>query len=151
MGTWDEICLICGMRLGGGPDILYRDLETFLAKLLQDLQGQNLNLDLDKDQLTKEIRDILLLFEPDMRRSIKYKEVTVGLPEWSVPYFPSPLWSDTWAGWEAIAIGTFNDQEHGFVAFTPVNIKFPRGFVSYVSLLASLVDFITGRHHSPRR
>jgi hypothetical protein len=148
MGSWDEICLICGIRPGGGPDTLYRNLETFLAKLLQNLQGQNLNLDLDEDQLTKEIRDILLLFEPDRWGSVKYKEVIVDWRGWSVPYFPSSL--DTWVGWEAIAIGTFNDQGHGFVGFTPGNTKPPRGFVSYVSLLASLVDFITGRHHSAR-
>jgi hypothetical protein len=133
MGSWDEICLICGIRPGGGPDTPYGNLETFLAKLLQDLRGQNLNLDLDEDQLTKEIRDILLLFQPNIWGSINYKEVTVDWPEWSVPYFPSSL--DTWAGWEAIAIGTFNDQESGFGTSTPGNAKPPRGFVSYMALL----------------
>jgi hypothetical protein len=148
MGSWDEICLICGIRPGGGPDTLYSNLETFLAMLLQDLQGQNLRLNLDEDQVIKGIRDVLLLFQPEGTRLLRDKVVTIDWPEQPVPYFPSYL--DTWAGWEAIAIGTFDDQECGFGAFTPGNTKPPRGFVSYVPLLAWLAEFITGRHHSSR-
>ncbi|CAG8701893.1 15292_t:CDS:2, partial [Acaulospora colombiana] len=111
MGLWDELCLICGLSLGGGPGSMFADggLEHCLDAIMESLEKQGLSLDISQDQLRDELRRILLLFQfDDYEIPTPYEEAVKSGSISSVSYFPFP--SEEWDGWKAIAIGVFDDS-----------------------------------------
>jgi hypothetical protein len=140
MGLWDELCLICGLAQGGGPGRLFGILEDCLEKIIEDIRKQKLELNLTENQLRDEIQKILLLFQPeDYRNDSDYER---GVVEGSLPspsYFPFSF--EKWDGWEAIAIGIFDESQD-----VPSRID---GFVSYILSGISSHDIPSGYYHSP--
>jgi hypothetical protein len=123
MGDWDELCLICGLVPGGGPRILFDYLDESTDGIVYDLQELELDLDLDEDELRQEIRRLLLMFyveddEPTpYEKAIKDGSISRG------PWFP--FTGERWDGWEAIAIGVF-DEDGRYPS------PLPKGYVSQI-------------------
>ncbi|PVF91000.1 hypothetical protein CPB86DRAFT_878739 [Serendipita vermifera] len=61
MGGWDELCLICGVKPGGGPIELFPDFGEPVNKLVGHVQQSNLDLNLDQAQLWEEIENLVLM------------------------------------------------------------------------------------------
>ncbi|PVG01681.1 hypothetical protein CPB86DRAFT_83551 [Serendipita vermifera] len=121
MGCWDELCLICGLCPGGGPSMLFVDLERTLDRIMEGLEEQDLDLDLDDDQLREEIRKVLLLFdddgdEVDGKNCTRYERALRDGSIIPVHYFPLKS-EESWDGWGVIAIGCFDETGNG----QPVN------------------------------
>jgi hypothetical protein len=147
MGVWEEICIICGLVPGGGPNWLYGDLERCLEKLIKDIQEQDIELDLDENQLRDEIRRVLLFFDPECDElDIAYKK---AIMDGSIPpetYFP--LESEEWDGWKTIAIGIF-DEPQDFSSDIDEGNKPSEGFVSCTLFYISSLDYKLGCYNSP--
>ncbi|PVG01671.1 hypothetical protein CPB86DRAFT_812300 [Serendipita vermifera] len=110
MGCWDELCLICGLRPGGGPDALFGDLDECVEMILNSLKEQKLKLRLNKKQARAEIRKVLKLFDAeDEDTPTEYEKAIVDGSIPPGPYFP--LTSESWDGWAAIAIGVFDEDD----------------------------------------
>jgi hypothetical protein len=140
MGLWDELCLISGLCPGGGPHLLFGDLESCLERIFEGLQKQKLELNLNENQLRDELQKILLLFRhEDYRDDTDYERAIVEGSLTSPYYFP--FRSEKWDGWKAIAIGNF-DESQGFSSKID-------GFVSYIPFYFPLHDTTSGYHHSP--
>jgi hypothetical protein len=123
MGDWDELCLICGLTPGGGPDILFDDLDEWTDGIVYDLQELGLDLDLNEDELRQKIRKLLLMFYVGDNEPTPYKK---AIKDGSISHGPwFPFKDERWDGWEAIAIGIF-DENHEYQSPPP------KGYVSYI-------------------
>jgi hypothetical protein len=131
MGCWDEVCLICGLCPGGGPDRLFSDLDEMLDEIIKNLQEQDLDLDLDENGLREEIRNLLMMFddgedgndETGYEKAIKEGTILPGT------WFPFAY--EGWDGWGAIAIGVFDEEHEANPA---------KGYVSTVQIPFSSTD-----------
>jgi hypothetical protein len=130
MGCWDELCLIRGLRPGGGPGSLFGgDLDGMLDQIVQDLVKQGLEIDLDENGLREEIRNLLKMFdtgedddeETEYEKAIEEGTISPG------PWFPL---DDGWDGWDAIAIGAFDEADKDSPSAD--DTKFRNGYVSYM-------------------
>jgi hypothetical protein len=148
MGVWEEMCIICGLVPGGGPRMLYCDLERSLEKLTKNIQGQNLQLDLDENQLRDELRKVLLFFDPKHYESgyMAYKKAVMDGSIPLVTYFPFDF--EEWDGWKAIAIGIF-EEPRDFSSDINGENKPSEGFVSCNLFYISSVHYISGCYNSP--
>jgi hypothetical protein len=129
MRGWDELCLICGLGPGGGPRNLFGNIERCLDTLVRHLQDMKLDLNLSEQEIREEIRTVLSLFE---NYGAAYEEL-LKKPSPGAPYFP--LRDDSWHGWKAIAIGTFDGSGESLATVitdaTGLNNYLPpRGYVS---------------------
>ncbi|CAG8648525.1 4254_t:CDS:2, partial [Acaulospora colombiana] len=111
MGCWDELCLICGLRPGGGPTSLFVDRDACLNMIADSLKEQKIKYRLRKKDILEELRKLLKLFddEEDSGDNTGYEK---AVEEGSIapgPYFPFS--HEQWHGWEAIAIGVFDDDD----------------------------------------
>ncbi|PVF91195.1 hypothetical protein CPB86DRAFT_878641 [Serendipita vermifera] len=114
MGSWDELCLICGLRPGGGPRMLYGDLWACLNMIIHSLEEQKLDLTLSKEELVEHIRKILLLFgDGKYYRPTSYETAIAGGSISPGPYFPFTYEYKSWNGWSAIAVGIFDKDFNG--------------------------------------
>jgi hypothetical protein len=125
MDDRDEPCLICGLRPGEGPKILYREMDDCLDTLIGRLSG--LGHEIDDATLRGEMEKLLLLFKwsPDLYpNEVPFAMLRKNDPI-SLSYFPL----DDGDG-RAIVIGTFNELGD------PINSQKgditipPRGYVS---------------------
>ncbi|CAG8648542.1 4255_t:CDS:10, partial [Acaulospora colombiana] len=116
MGCWDELCLICGLRPGGGPRLLCGELEKCLDMIIQSLEKQKIKIESyeDDDELIEDIKRILSLFEggdfyipTNYERAVEEGSISPG------SYFPFTYERNNWDGWKAIAIGIFDQQSNG--------------------------------------
>jgi hypothetical protein len=129
MRGWDELCLICGLGPGGGPRNLFGNIERCLDTLVRHLQDMKLDLKLSQQEMREDIRSVLSLFEND---GAAYEVLLKPCP--GVPYFP--LRNDSWDGWKAIAIGTFDESGESLATVITDangvnNYIPPRGYVSF--------------------
>ncbi|PVG01673.1 hypothetical protein CPB86DRAFT_871077 [Serendipita vermifera] len=114
MGSWDELCLICGLRPGGGPRALYGDLWACLNMIIQSLEEQKFDLTLSKEELLEHIRKILLLFRAaGYYTPTGYEMAIAGGSISPGPYFPFTYEYKSWNGWSAIAVGIFDRDFNG--------------------------------------
>jgi hypothetical protein len=118
MGCWDELCLICGLRPGGGPDILFDDLDEWLDTIINNLLEQKLSLNIDEDELREEIRKLLLMFDAEDDEPTPYEEAIKGCSISREPWFPFK--DEDWDGWGAIAIGAFDDTDEDGEGIGPI-------------------------------
>jgi hypothetical protein len=137
MDYWDELCPICGMCPGGGPDHLYvESAEECIVDIMENIQSQQLNLDLDEDQLRDELEKIVPLFEGSGISA--YEEEVLNGSITDGPYFP--FQSNKWHGWEAVAIGIFDkakvSSKSSKLSLSSGNeTKSSDGYVSYMQFL----------------
>ncbi|PVG01674.1 hypothetical protein CPB86DRAFT_83415 [Serendipita vermifera] len=111
---WEELCLISGLRAGGGPGLLFgTDVEGTLNMIIKSLKSQELDLNLGKKRLRDEIGKVLQLFEnvgtdfpTGYEEAIKSGSISPG------PYFPFTYEYRKWDGWKAIAVENFDNDEN---------------------------------------
>ncbi|PVG01127.1 hypothetical protein CPB86DRAFT_140198 [Serendipita vermifera] len=83
---------------------------------MKDLRKRNLDLDMDENQLRKEIESVLQLFKrPSPQSPTPYEELEADIPV-GQGYFPS--FENDYEGWEPLIIGTFDG--HGLALLTRI-------------------------------
>ncbi|PVF91194.1 hypothetical protein CPB86DRAFT_792216, partial [Serendipita vermifera] len=109
----EELCLICGLREGGGPWGLFWDGEECLDMIIKDIEEQKLNITLSREELREEIRNLLLLFNAEYssdstgyEQAVKEGSISPG------PYFPFTSDYEKWEGWKAVAVGIFDEHSN---------------------------------------
>lgn len=114
MACWDELCLICGLRPEGGPRILFEDLDASLKMIIRSLEEQDIELKPSREQVIEDIRKVLLLFDTaDHCIPTNYEEAIERGTKPPGTYFPFTYEYKSWDGWNAIAIGLFDEHLNG--------------------------------------
>jgi hypothetical protein len=151
MGSWSEICLICGLTPGGGPKSLWCQMEDCLDDIIAALRKQEIESELNEDQLREEIREILLLFEHEGDSRLnptKYEKAVLNGSISFGCYFP--FTSEDWDGWAPIAIGTFDQDGEPLVTVKEGGIHIPpSGYVSQTPVFAVYLNSIIGSYNTP--
>jgi hypothetical protein len=151
MGSWSEICLICGLIPGGGPKSLWCEMDECLDDIIAALRKQEIESGLNEDQLRGEIREVLLLFEQEGGSRLnptKYEKAVLNGSISCGSYFP--FTSEDWDGWAAIAIGTFDQDGEPLITVKEGGILIPpSGFVSQTPVFAVYSNSIIGSHNTP--
>jgi hypothetical protein len=126
MGWRDELCCLSGLKPGGGPRMLFSDLDTCLNQVMNGIALQDLSLSLSEEQLRNELRSLFLLFEdPGESKRTTYETSILDGSIPTGPYFPFD--SEEWDGWKAIAVGIFDEPR--LWPLGPGDLSY--GYVSY--------------------
>lgn len=162
MGSWDEICFICGISPESQRSSLYyfSDADELIKKMVSSILEGKL-LDLKEKEVESIVKELLMLCRKSPDKWFDVVDEWVAFQEYKDKYpLTGSYWppnasyygdgrNANWEGWNPIAIGTFCDK--GFPTHASVGDKVisPGGSVSCKHF--ECVDFInnfTGSRHT---
>lgn len=119
MNLMDDLCVFSGLRPDRSPVYLFRTLKPCLKMIVDDIQSQNLDLDLDRRQLRKEIKKVLRMCTRSEGEYL-WEGSAEGILEWE--HFNADMY---WEGQEALVIGTFDQEGHDLFVNGEGNVRKP--------------------------